>query len=125
MLAFPCFVNSTEGPRKPHAEQSLRGAVWKARGLERERGTCLWASLPGPGNFSRPPLRCQLHPHVPGTSHYTHQRHWASGATQVLSAGSSARCAGQVYLSHPQSPQGKDQQCPRSTNGINKAGNSE
>ena len=44
------------------------GTVWKARGLERGRGKCRRASLPGPGNFCLPPGRCQPHQEVPGTS---------------------------------------------------------
>lgn len=48
MPAFPCFVNSTKAPQKPHAEQSVRGSAWKARGLEGERSSCRWplAGLP-------------------------------------------------------------------------------
>lgn len=60
VLAFPGSVNSTKTPQKPHAEQSLRGAAWKARGLERRtgHGGPGQEASSGPGNFPGPSLKC-------------------------------------------------------------------
>lgn len=77
------------------------GTVWKARGLERGRRKCRGASLLGPGNFclpgdvssARKSQGPRLSPRLSCGSH-------PPGAERGLSA----RCAGQVCLSHPQAP---------------------
>lgn len=68
VLAFPCCVSAADAPQKPHAEQSLRGAAWKARGLERGRGAgAAGPASSGPGNFSWPSPRHQPHQQASGT----------------------------------------------------------
>ena len=100
------------------------GTVWKARGLERGRGKCRGASLPGPGNFClpgdvssarksqgprlSPRLSCGSHP--PGCR------------ARVCRPGVLARCVSAILRPRPR---GKDPHCPRFTNGINKAEDSE
>lgn len=78
------------------------GTVWKARGLGRGRGKCRGASLPGPGNFCHPgDVSSTRKSQGPRLSPH---RSAAEPPTWVRRAGLSARCAGQVCLSHPQAP---------------------
>lgn len=99
VLAFPGFVNAEEAPQKPHAEQSLRGAAWKARGLERGRGdggaggasSGAWELLLASPEMSAPP-GCL------GTSHCTSstRQQVTMYRERACQPGVPARCAGQV-----------------------------
>lgn len=112
MLAFPCFVNSTKAPQKPHSEQSVRGSAWKARGLEGRgpHAAGRWPASPEPGNFSRSPLKCQLGRCGSGTSPHHGHKHQATGAARILSVGCrpGVLCGGVSAhgpgLSRPQTP---------------------
>lgn len=121
VLAFPCFVNAAEAPQKPHAEQSLWDAVWKARGLERGRGagaaarasSGAWELLLASPDMSAPPV-CL------GTSRDKTHSHQAAGppcterglGSQGCQSDVPARCAPGVPSTH-RSALGHPQTSPR------------